>query len=146
MVRIGSLVILLAFLLPGFDIRWSWSQIPTWLSILAEAGVLLGYAMVVRVFFENRYASRVVEVTGGQQVIHTGLYGVIRHPMYAGTIVLYILSPLALGSYWAVIPAAFIIPVLAVRILDEEDLLRRELPGYAEYTHQVRYRLLPGVW
>ena len=145
-VRVGDLIVLLAFFLPGFDRRWGWSQVPTGLVIAAEVGVLLGYALIVRVFLENRYASRVVEVADEQKVISSGPYAVVRHPMYVGTIFLYILSPLALGSYWAMIPAVLIIPLLALRILDEEALLKRELPGYSEYTRRVRYRLIPGVW
>jgi protein-S-isoprenylcysteine O-methyltransferase Ste14 len=144
--RVANLVILLAFLLPGFDRRWGWSQVPAGLAIAAEAGVLLGYALIVRVFLENRYASRVVEVTGEQKVISSGPYAVVRHPMYAGAIFFYVLSPLALGSYWAMIPAALIIPVLVLRIGEEEALLHRELPGYTEYIRKVRYRLIPWVW
>lgn len=145
-VGIGDLIILLVFLLPGFDRRWGWSQVPAGLSIAAQAGVLLGYALIIRVFLENRYASRVVEVTDEQKVISSGPYAVVRHPMYTATILFYGLTPLALGSYWAMIPAALFIPVLVLRILDEEALLRRELPGYSEYTRKVRYRLIPWVW
>jgi protein-S-isoprenylcysteine O-methyltransferase Ste14 len=145
-VGIGDLTVFLTFLLPGFDQRWGWSQAPAWLAIAAEVGVLLGYALVIRVFLENRYASRVVEVSDGQQVISSGPYAVVRHPMYVGAIFFYVLSPLALGSYWAVIPAALIIPVLVLRILNEEALLHRELAGYTEYTRKVRYRLIPWVW
>jgi protein-S-isoprenylcysteine O-methyltransferase Ste14 len=101
---------------------------------------------VALVYRENRYASRVVEVMQEQQVISSGPYGVVRHPMYAGMILLYLATPLALGSYWALIPAALIVPVLAARSLAEESLLTQELKGYAEYTQKVRYRLLPGIW
>lgn len=145
-VKIANLIILLAFILPGFDRRWGWSQAPAWLSIAAEAAVLMMYALIVRVFLENRYASRTVEVMGEQKVISSGPYALVRHPMYTGTIFFYILSPLALGSYWAMIPAVLIIPVLVMRIFDEEALLSRELPGYSEYTHKVPYRLIPRVW
>jgi protein-S-isoprenylcysteine O-methyltransferase Ste14 len=145
-VRIGDAVVLLAFLLPGFDHRWGWSHVPVGLVLAAEVGVLLSYVLIVRVFLENRYASRVVEVTGEQKVISTGPYAFIRHPMYAATTFFYVLSPLALGSYWAMIPAALIIPMLVLRILDEEALLCRELAGYSEYTRQVRWRLIPGLW
>jgi protein-S-isoprenylcysteine O-methyltransferase Ste14 len=145
-VGFGNLAILLAFILPGLDQRWGWSQVSVWLVILADIGVFLGYALIVRVFMENRYASRVVEVSSGQQVIRSGPYAVVRHPMYVGAILMYVFSQLALGSYWAVLPALMIIPVLVMRILDEEILLNRDLPGYSEYTHQVRDRLIPGIW
>ena len=96
---------------------------------------------------ENSYASRVVEVTEGQKVIDTGPYAVVRHPMYLGTIVLYAFTPLALGSYWAVLPMWLIIPIITIlRIPNEEEVLKRDLPGYEEYMQKVKYRLLPGVW
>ncbi|MEN6436804.1 MAG: isoprenylcysteine carboxylmethyltransferase family protein [Anaerolineaceae bacterium] len=145
-VRIGDFIILLAFILPGFDQRWGWSHVPVGVAIAAEAGVLLGYLLIVRVFLENRYTSRVVEVADEQKVISSGPYAVVRHPMYSGTVLFYLLSPLALGSYWAMIPAALIIPVLVLRIKDEELLLHRELPGYSQYTQKVRYRLIPRIW
>jgi protein-S-isoprenylcysteine O-methyltransferase Ste14 len=137
---------LLAFLLPGLDFRFGWSDPPVWVVLLAAGLVLVGYAMVFWVFKENSYASRVVEVTQGQQVIDSGPYALVRHPMYIGSILLYVSSPLALGSYWATIPALPIIPILVVRLLDEEKLLVKDLPGYAEYRQKVKYRLLPGIW
>lgn len=112
--------LLATFLLPGFDRRWEWSDVPTPIVLIANLVVLLGYGLVVRVFLENRYASRVIEVEAKQQVISTGPYAVIRHPMYLGTSVMYLATPLALGSYWAMIPAVFIIPILVARILNEE--------------------------
>jgi protein-S-isoprenylcysteine O-methyltransferase Ste14 len=137
---------LLAFLLPGLDQRFGWSDVPLGVVFAAAGLVLVGYGMVFWVFRENRYASRVVEVAQGQQVIDTGPYAIVRHPMYIGSIVLYIFSPLALGSWWAMIPALPIIPILVVRLLDEEKVLVKELPGYDIYRQKVRYRLLPGVW
>ena len=137
---------LLAFVLPGFDYRFGWSNVPLWVVLAAALLVLLGYFMVFWVFRENSYASRVIEVAQGQQVIDTGPYAFVRHPMYAGSIVLYVFSPLALGSWWAMISALPIIPLLIVRILNEEEILLRDLPGYAAYRQKVRFRLLPGVW
>ena len=137
---------LLAFVLPGFDYRFGWSNVPVWVVLAAALLVLLGYFMVFWVFRENSYASRVIEVAQGQKVIDTGPYALVRHPMYAGSIILYVFSPLALGSWWAMIPALPIIPVLIVRLLNEEEILLRDLPGYAAYRQKVRYRLLPGVW
>jgi len=119
----------------------------SWPVVLAADGlVVLGYLLVIRVFQVNRFASRVVEVRQAQTVIDTGPYAWVRHPMYTGTILMYLASPVALGSYWAILPALLIVPVLAVRILDEEALLHRELPGYTAYTARVRSRLFPGVW
>ena len=145
-INFSLLWFLLAFLLPGFDHRFGWSDVPVWVVLAAALLVLLGYFMVFWVFRENSYASRVIEVAQGQHVIDTGPYAVLRHPMYAGSIVLYLFSPLALGSWWAMIPALPIIPVLIVRLLNEEEILLRDLPGYAAYRQKVRFRLLPGVW
>jgi len=135
-----------AYILPGFDVRLGWSNVPAWVSIAAALVVLAGYAIVFLVFRENQYASRVVEVEKEQSVISSGPYGVVRHPMYVGMILLYVFSPLVLGSYWAMIPALFILPVIVARILNEEKVLARDLNGYPEYMQKVRYRLIPGVW
>jgi protein-S-isoprenylcysteine O-methyltransferase Ste14 len=147
--RIISLSLLwfvLAFMLPGFDRRWGWSDVPVTVVIAADLVVLLGYGLIVLVFRENQYASRTVQVEQGQQVIHSGPYALVRHPMYLGAIVMYLASPLALGSYWALIPALAIIPILVARIINEEKVLERDLPGYREYVQGTHYRLLPGVW
>lgn len=136
----------LAYILPGFDFRFGWSSVPVWLVLISAALVLGGYLFVVYVFRENRYASRVVEVEKEQKVISTGPYAIVRHPMYFGVAIMYIFSPLALGSYWAVIPALFTIPVLVFRLLNEEKVLERDLDGYVEYEKKVKYHLFPGVW
>jgi protein-S-isoprenylcysteine O-methyltransferase Ste14 len=136
----------LAFVIPGLDRRFGWSNMPAGLVIAADAVVFLGYLVVVWVLRENTYASRVVEVTQEQKVISSGPYARVRHPMYLGTVVMYVFSPLALGSYWAIIPAALIIPILAIRIANEERVLANELKGYKEYMQKTRYRLIPGVW
>ncbi|MHC1782002.1 MAG: isoprenylcysteine carboxylmethyltransferase family protein [Anaerolineaceae bacterium] len=115
---------LLSFILPGFDVRLGWFHVPWGLVILGDALVLLGYAMVLLTFRENRYASRIIEVEEEQTVISSGPYALVRHPMYTGTILLYGFSPLALGSYWAMIPALFIIPVPG-----RQDFERRKSPG-----------------
>ncbi len=108
--------------------------------------VLAAYARVFRVMRENRYLSRVVEVEPGQEVITTGPYAVVRHPMYAAIIPLYVFSPLALGSFWALLPAAFIPLVIIARIFNEEQVLRRELAEYRKYARRVKFRLIPGIW
>ena len=145
-IMLAYIPIILAFLLPGFDKRFGWSNVPVWLVILADILMLLGYGITIWVFKENQYASRIVEVEDEQQVISTGPYAIVRHPMYVGALIMYIFSPLALGSYWSMIPALFIIPVLALRAVDEEKVLSKELPGYEEYKQKTRYRLMPGVW
>jgi len=145
-IKLSFIPFLLAFLLPGFDKRFGWSNVPVGMVVMADILVLLGYSIVFLVFRENRYASRVVEVEQEQTVISSGPYAMIRHPMYLGSLLLYILSPLALGSYWAIIPAILIIPVIIARIRNEESVLARDLSGYQEYMQKTRYRLIPGMW
>jgi protein-S-isoprenylcysteine O-methyltransferase Ste14 len=145
-VSISYPVFLLAFILPGFDHRLGWSSVPPAVVFLALFCFLAGYFMFFQVLRENTFLSRIVEVADGQKVISTGLYAIVRHPMYLSTVIIYLFSPLALGSYWAMIPALFVIPVLVARILDEEKTLVKELPGYEEYTRKVRYRLFPALW
>jgi protein-S-isoprenylcysteine O-methyltransferase Ste14 len=135
----------LAFTLPGFDRRFGWSDVPVWAVLLADLVVLLGYGVILRVFRENRYASRVVEVTEGQVVISTGPYAVLRHPMYVGVLLMYLATPVALGSWWALLPALLIVPLLVARIRNEEEVLARDLPGYTDYMQKTRYRLIPGI-
>lgn len=145
-VSLSWLFLVAAYVVPGLDYRWGWSNTSWPVVIAADVLVVASYLFVLWVFRVNRFASRVVEVTQAQRVIDTGPYAWMRHPMYTGAIVMYLASPIALGSYWAVLPALLIVPILVVRIIDEEATLRRELPGYAAYMEHVRYRLLPGVW
>ncbi len=143
---LSYLPLLLAFVLPGFDRRWGWSGVPTAVAIAAQVLVVLSYGFVILVFRENRFASRVVEVEQDQQVTSTGPYAIVRHPMYLGMTLMYMATPLALGSYWALVPAAAVIPTLVARILNEEKVLVRDLRGYPEYRQRVRYCLVPGIW
>lgn len=145
-IRFSFIFFLLAFILPGFDKRWGWSNIPFGIVIAADLLVFLSYAFIVRVFRENIYASRIIEVDQNQKVISSGPYAIVRHPMYTGVAIMYSVSPLALGSWWALIPGLMIIPTLVARILNEEEFLSRDLPGYVEYKQKVKYRLLPGIW
>ena len=145
-IKVSFLWFLLAFVLPGFDHRFGWSDVPVWAVILADVLVLIGYFTFLLVMRENRYLSRIVEVAQGQQVISSGPYAVVRHPMYVGVTVMYLASPVALGSWWALLPALLIVPILVARILNEEQVLAQELPGYTEYMQKTRYRLLPGLW
>jgi protein-S-isoprenylcysteine O-methyltransferase Ste14 len=120
--------------------------VPTALVIASDLVFVLGYAVVFLVFRENTYTSRVVEVERGQKVISSGPYAIIRHPMYAGATMMYLSSPLALGSYWALIPALFFVPIIVARIRNEEQVLTRDLPGYPAYLQKVKNRLIPGIW
>lgn len=135
-----------AFLLPGFDKYYGWSNMPLWLKIFGDLMVFLAYIMVVVVFLQNRYASRIIEVQEKQKVIDTGLYSVVRHPMYDAVLLLYGFAPLALGSYWMLLGNVYLIFILVFRILNEEKVLMKELDGYKEYMQKVRYRLIPGLW
>jgi protein-S-isoprenylcysteine O-methyltransferase Ste14 len=146
LIALSLFYFLLIFILPGLDHRFGWSAAPVWLVLAADLIFLVGYGIMVLVFRENRYASRVVEVAQGQQVITTGPYAVVRHPMYVGTLLMYFFSPLALGSYWALLPATLILPILVIRIRNEEAVLTRDLPGYQAYMQRTRYRLVPSVW
>ncbi|MUL84962.1 MULTISPECIES: isoprenylcysteine carboxylmethyltransferase family protein [unclassified Mycolicibacterium] len=128
------------------DHRFGWSVVPAWLSVLGNALVAAGLGIAMLVVSQNSYAAANVIVESGQAVVTTGLYRLVRHPMYAGNVIMMVGIPPALGSYWGLL---FMIPgmaILAMRIVDEEQLLRTELDGYDEYTHEVRYRLLPHVW
>lgn len=136
----------LAYLLPGFDQRFARSQVPAVAVIVADVIVLFGYGIVFLVFRENPYASRIIEVEPGQKVISSGPYAVIRHPMYLGESLMFVFSPLALGSYWAMIPALGIVALLVARIKNEERVMMRGLNGYQEYMQKTVYRLIPGVW
>jgi len=142
----GYPALIAALVLPGLDHRFGWSAPPAAAVIAAMALVLGSYLTIVRVFLENRWAGRTVEVTAGQEVISTGPYAVVRHPMYTGSVALYLATPVALGSWWALLPALTIIPIFVLRIRNEEQVLVRDLPGYAEYRRRVRYRLVPYVW
>lgn len=147
---IASVMLCALYVVAGLDRRWNWSRgldaIGWRLSLAADAVVAAGFAVIFRTFQENSYASATVEVGAAQRVISTGPYGLVRHPMYAGAIPLFLATPLALGSWWALIPAAGLAAVVVSRLRKEEDFLARDLPGYADYMRQVRFRLVPGVW
>jgi len=136
----------LAFVMPGLDFRFHWSSVPIAVVMIADIMVFLGYMVFFIVLRENSYASRIVEVEENQKVISTGPYAIMRHPMYFGVLIMFLFSPVALGSFWALIamlPVAFLI---IHRIKDEERLLSKELSGYEAYRQKVRYRLIPMVW
>jgi len=145
-VKLSFVYYIVTYLLPGFDKRFGWSDTPSWLVILAQVFVFLGYLLVTQVFKVNSYASRTVEVDEDQKVIDTGPYAVVRHPMYVGVTTLYVLSPLALGSTWGILASVLIIPLIIARIVSEEKILAKDLAGYTEYQQKVKYRLIPLVW
>ncbi|UXA05654.1 isoprenylcysteine carboxylmethyltransferase family protein [Mycobacterium sp. SMC-2] len=140
----GLLFGIMAF--SAFDHRMGWSTVPVWLCLVGDVLMAAGLGIAMLVVIENSYAAATVTVESGQKVATGGLYRFVRHPMYAGNVIMMVGMALALGSYWALL---FVIPgvtLLVLRILDEEKLLKRELPGYREYAQHVRYRLLPSVW
>jgi len=141
-----SFIFLSGFIVPGLDQRLGWSNIPFSIVLLADVVILLGYLIIFTVFKQNSYASRVVEVDNNQKVISTGLYSIVRHPMYVGVLIMFIPTPIALGSYWGLIPMALIPFAIVLRILNEEAVLIRELPGYKEYCQKTKYRLIPFIW
>lgn len=143
---VGAVCYLAAFVVPGLDRRFGWSNMPTATVIAADLVCLAGYALFVRVLRENSFASRVIEVIGGQRVISTGPYAVVRHPMYVAVLAMFLATPVALGSWWGTLAMAPQLAVIVARIRHEERVLVRDLRGYEEYTQRVRYRLLPGIW
>jgi protein-S-isoprenylcysteine O-methyltransferase Ste14 len=141
-----SLIFLSGFVIPGLDKRFGWSDIPINIVLLTDIIILLGYLLIFFVFRQNSYASRIVEVDKSQKVISTGLYSFVRHPMYLGVLIMYLPTPVALGSYWGLIPMATIPMAIVFRILNEEKVLSKDLPGYKEYCQKTRYRLIPLIW
>ncbi len=130
----------------ALDHRFGWSRMPAYMSVLGDALVALGLFIDLLVFRENSYGSSNIQVETGQTVISTGLYSLVRHPMYAGVLVMVMGVPLALGSWWGLTILAITIPGLVLRILDEENLLEKDLQGYIDYEHKVRFRLVPYLW
>ncbi len=141
-----SILFLSGYIIPGFDKRFGWSDVPYFIVIITDIVILLGYLLIFFVFKQNSYASRVVEVDKNQKLISTGLYSMVRHPMYIGVIVMFVPTPVALGSYWGLIPMATIPLALVFRIINEEKVLCKDLPGYKEYCQKTKYRLIPFIW
>jgi protein-S-isoprenylcysteine O-methyltransferase Ste14 len=146
LIALGSVLYLLAFGLPGFDRRFGWSDVPTVVVLLADVGFVAGYLLFAWVLRVNSFASRVVQVEADQTVVTTGPYAAVRHPMYSALLVMLLAAPLALGSWWALLPSLAVVGVLAARIRNEESVLTVELPGYREYVARRRFRLVPGLW
>ncbi len=145
-VAVMGLIFLGGFILAGLDFRFGWSKVPLPVVIVASVLFLVGYTLYAEVMRENAYLSRTVKVEEGQTVISTGLYAVVRHPMYMASTVMFLALPLVLGSWYALIPFAFYPIIMVVRIHGEEKLLTAELLGYDEYKKKVKYRMIPFIW
>lgn len=143
---LSGLMFIAGFVIAGLDYRFGWSKMPLGVTIASSVLFLLAYALYAEVMRENAYLSRTIKVEKGQTVVDTGLYGIVRHPMYMATILLFLMMPVVLGSWYALIAFAFYPAIIVIRLKDEEDLLTRELPGYAEYKKKVKYRILPFIW
>ena len=139
-------LIILVFFLPGFDQRFGWSNTPACAAIVANLLVFVSYVIIFLVFRENRYASRTINIKSGQRVISSGPYALVRHPMYVGSILRNTFTPLALGSWVAIIPGLLLIPIMIARLMHEERMLALELEGYKDYMIKTKYRLIPRVW
>ena len=145
-VALSGLMFLAAFIFAGLSFRFGWLMLPFPVSIAAAVVFLAGYVMYAEVLRENTYLSRTIEVQEDQKVIDTGLYGVVRHPMYLATVILFLSMPLILGSVISFLIMLFYIPIIAKRIRNEEQVLEEGLPGYPEYKEKVKYRLIPFLW
>jgi protein-S-isoprenylcysteine O-methyltransferase Ste14 len=145
-VALSGLMFPLGFSLSSLDFRYGWSHVPLWLTITASVLFLIGYGLYAEVMRENAYLSRTIEVQENQTVIDTGLYGIVRHPMYLATLLMFLPLPLILGSFWGLIPFLLYPMMIIVRILNEEKILTEGLVGYREYKSKVKYRLIPYLW
>lgn len=145
-VKISGLLFVASFIIAGLDFRYGWSEMPAAAVWTASVIFILSYGLYAEVIRENEWLSRTIEVAEGQKVISTGLYGIVRHPMYTATVTMFLSMPLVLGSWPALLAMLPYIVVIACRIKDEEKLLHEELEGYGGYCKKVRWRLLPFIW
>ena len=145
-VAFSGLMFIVGFVVAGLDFRFGWSAVPPWVVVTASVLFLVAYGLYAEVMRENAYLSRTIKVEQGQTVVDTGMYSIVRHPMYAVTVLLFLMIPLVLGSWYALVAFAFYPAAIVVRLTDEEKLLTKELPGYAEYKQKVRHRLIPFIW
>lgn len=139
-------LVVATFVLSSLDHRFGWSQVPMWLVVTGNVLVAAGLSVAQLVVMQNHYAAATVRVEADQPLVSTGLYGLVRHPMYTGAAVMMVGTPLALGSLWGLLGVAASAPVIVARIRDEEQMLTEELTGYPEYRTRVRYRLVPYLW
>ena len=143
---LAALIFIFGFIVAGLDFRYSLSYVPSWLVVVASIVFLLSYVIYAEVLRENAYLSRVIEVQENQKVVDTGLYSIVRHPMYAVTIWLFFSIPLILGSWWSRLCFSPYVVIIAIRIINEEKVLESGLDGYSEYKKRVKYRIIPFVW
>ncbi len=142
----SGLMFLASFIVAGLDWRFGWTNMPNWMVWAATGLFLLSYVLYAEVLRENTYLSRTIEVQENQKVIDTGLYGIVRHPMYMATMILFLTMPLVLGSLYSFIIMLVYIPIIAKRIRNEEKVLEESLPGYKEYKQKVKYKVIPFIW
>ena len=145
-VALSALMFLASFILAGLDFRYGWTSLPSWMVWAATGVLLLSYLMYAEVMRENAYLSRTIEVQDNQKVIDTGLYGIVRHPMYSATVFLFLSMPLILGSMMSFVVMLVYIPIINARIKNEEKVLSEGLPGYQEYKQKVRSKVIPFIW
>ena len=145
-VALSGLLFIAMFVVAGLNFRFGWLFMPNWTTYVAAGIFLLGYALYAEVMRENVWLSRTAEVQENQQVIDTGLYGIVRHPMYSATLLLFLSMPLVLNSVWSLALMLLYIPIIVKRIRNEEVVLEQDLAGYKEYKQRVRYRLIPYIW
>jgi protein-S-isoprenylcysteine O-methyltransferase Ste14 len=145
-VKLSGLMFLGGFIVSSLDFRFGWSKVPVWVVIVAVGLFLIGYVMYAFVLKQNAYLSRTIKVETNQKVISTGLYSIVRHPMYFATLLMFLPMPLILGSFYGLIAFALYPLIIVIRILNEEEVLSSELDGYKEYQDKVKYRLIPFIW
>ena len=144
--QFSGLMFLSSFIIAGLNFRFSWLVLPAWVTILGTVLFLLAYALYAEVLRENEYLSRTIEVQEGQNVVDTGLYGIVRHPMYMATVLLFLSMPIILGSLFSFVIMLVYLPIIAKRIRNEEQVLEEGLAGYKQYKERVKYRIIPFVW
>lgn len=145
-VALSGIGFVAGFVISALDFRFGWSNVPMWLTLTASVLFLVSYALYAEVMRENAYLSRTVRVEEGQKVVSTGLYGIVRHPMYSATVLMFMMIPLILGSFWGLLAFLHYPVLMCLRAVNEEKLLSAELEGYEEYKKKVKYRLIPFIW
>ncbi|MBE5749192.1 MAG: isoprenylcysteine carboxylmethyltransferase family protein [Clostridiales bacterium] len=145
-IKLSGLMFVAGFVLAGFNYRFGWYTLPLWISVVGAVVFLLGYVMLAFVFKQNTFLARTIKVEKNQTVVDTGLYGIVRHPMYSATLLLFLSMPIILGSLYALVVFLAYPFIIAMRIKNEETLLENELAGYSEYKQKVKYRLIPFIW
>ncbi|MBQ4130990.1 MAG: isoprenylcysteine carboxylmethyltransferase family protein [Clostridia bacterium] len=145
-VAFSAIIFIVGFVVAGLDFRFGLSDVPLIVVMISSVVLLVSYALYAEVMRENEYLSRTIKVVDNQKVVDTGFYRIVRHPMYAVTLLLFLSIPLVLGSWWSFLCFLLYIPVIVVRILNEEKILEEQLEGYKEYKTRIKYRLIPFVW